>query len=135
MFDDLIGKPFVKNGNGDNGYDCYTLSQEVCRRIGINLPPQNYIDNLETRNDTINVRLNEEFVELEKPEPYCLVTFKIIPPFVSHIGVVLEDCKRFIHIMKKRCVCIEKLNNRFCKSKIEGYYRYVGTGNNSQESL
>ena len=131
MFDDLLGRPFEYGGNGDNGFDCYTLSREVCRRAGIELPDKVSIENLEKRSEAINAGKEEEYIRLEKPEPYCIVTFSLRPPFVNHMGVVLEDRKRFIHIMRKRSVTIEMLGHKFWKSRKEGFYRYVGKNDNS----
>jgi hypothetical protein len=61
------------------------------------------------------------FIELSAPEPWCLVLFKIRPPYVSHIGVVLEDTSRFIHIMRNTSVSIERLDRQEWKRRIAGF--------------
>lgn len=128
-YEDLLGKSFVMGGDGIEGFDCYTLSREVCERVGIKLPEKQSILDLEARSEAINVGKNEDYIRLEKPEPYCIVTFKIVPPFVTHMGVVLEDKRHFIHVMKKRLVCVEKLNHKYWQQKMEGFYRYAGNSN------
>jgi len=127
-YEDLLGKPFEIGGHGES-YDCYTLSREVCRRAGIDLPDKKSIEDLQTRSDAINQGKKEDYIKLDKPEPFCIVTFSLRPPFVNHMGVVLEDRKTFIHILEKRSVVVEKLRHKFWNSKIEGFYRFVGENN------
>lgn len=125
-FDDLLGKPFALDGD-NGGYNCYTLSQEVLKRADIGeLPPRKAIECLADRHRAIRDGQLEDYTELDKPEPFCIVTFSIRKPYVTHMGVVLQDCKSFIHVMRKRCVCIEKLDDKIWKRKIDGYYRYKG---------
>jgi len=127
---DLIGKPFDLNGTGDTGWNCYNLCCEVCRRAGVEIPERQPIEDLSERSVAIEQGLCEHFINIEKPEPYCLVTFKVRPPYVTHVGVVLEDCRTFIHVMAKRNVVVERLDNLNWIKKIDGYYRYVRTPNN-----
>ncbi len=133
-YDDLLGKPFKKGGNGKDGYDCYTLSREVCRRAGINLPiKQTHIlaatENMEARSVAITAGKEEAYDKLEKPEPFCIVTFSLHPPYVNHMGVMI-DKYHFIHIMKKRLVTIERIDHKYWAHKKEGFYRYVDTNDN-----
>jgi hypothetical protein len=62
------------------------------------------------------------FTELPKPEPFCLVTFWIRPKYTTHIGVVLEDENRFLHILKKERAVIERLDSVLWKHRITGFY-------------
>jgi len=127
---DLIGKPFDLNGTGPDKYNCYNLCVEVCKRAGIIIPEKQPIENLPERSGAIEQGLSDYFVNIKKPKPYCLVTFKVKPPYVTHIGVVLEDCKTFMHVMLKRNVVIERLDSLNWVKKIDGYYRYAATTNN-----
>jgi len=134
--DDLLGKPFKKGGSGKDGYDCYTLSREVCRRAGIYLPIKETqilaaIENIEDRSNAINTGKEEDYVKLEKPEPFCVVTFSLRHPFVNHMGVML-DKHYFIHIMEKRSVVIERIDHKFWENRIEGFYKYVA-GNTKED--
>ena len=103
--------------------DCYGLVHLVYGRLGKELPnfPEDYTELLNIHNAIEENK--SKFIELEKPEPYCIVTFSIYPPYVTHIGVVLDDCKRFIHIMEKRNVTIEKLDK--WQKRIRGFYKWM----------
>ena len=128
--DDLIGKPFVEDGKGPNGYDCYGLGQEVYNRLGKNLPDYDYSFSEHVSKDTAKAISNiveqekSGWLLLDKPEPYCFVVFCIVPPFVSHMGVVLEDCSRFIHVSRKNSVVIERLTSARWENRIRGYYKW-----------
>lgn len=120
---DLLGKEYVEKGRGPNHFDCYGLCIEVLKRKGLVLPD---IES-ETDANLIHKQIVENsassiFKRLHKPQAFCLVTFIVQPPYVSHVGVVLEDCKRFIHIMEKRQVTIERLDSVAWSRRIKGYY-------------
>jgi len=123
VLDDLIGVPYEKHGRTVKGLDCYGLVQVIYDRLGQELPnfPDDYMELIDIHT-TIN-KNKSKFIELEKPEPFCIVTFSIIPPYVTHLGVVLEDCKRFIHIMEKRNVTIEKLDK--WQKRLRGFYKWA----------
>ena len=123
MIQDLIGIPYEKHGRTTNGLDCHGLVHLVYGRLGKELPnfPEDYTELLNIHNAIEENK--SKFIELEKPEPYCIVTFSIYPPYVTHIGVVLDDCKRFIHIMEKRNVTIEKLDK--WQKRIRGFYKWM----------
>jgi cell wall-associated NlpC family hydrolase len=123
VLDDLIGVPYEKHGRTVKGLDCYGLVQVIYDRLGQELPnfPDDYMELVDIHT-TIN-KNKSKFIELEKPEPFCIVTFSIIPPYVTHLGVVLEDCKRFIHIMEKRNVTIEKLDK--WQKRLRGFYKWA----------
>lgn len=64
------------------------------------------------------------FVELKTPEPFCLVTFMTKPPYTTHIGVVLENCRDFIHNLDMSTkVCIERLDSMLWERRITGFYK------------
>lgn len=120
---DLIGKPFKYGGRGPDEYDCYGLAKEIFNRLGKDLPDVNS----PTEFDTIDCA-GKELVKLiteviDKPEPFCIVGFKVRPPYVSHMGIVLENRFTFIHILKNTHVCIERLDSLMWKDKIGGFYR------------
>jgi len=130
LFNDLIGKPFLDNGKGPDGYDCYGLCQEVYKRLGIVLPEFDYTFSNHASSETaeaIDFKIEENknrFEVIEKPEPYCIVTFCIVPPFISHIGIVLDDCIKFIHVSRMNAVVIDRLNSIRWKGRIRGYYKW-----------
>lgn len=131
MFNDLFGVKFKYGGKSiEEGFDCWNLCREVYRRIGKELPTFEYVvEEIHGIEGAKNIdkkiaKAKEMFKKLERPEPYCLVTFFIRPPYTSHIGVVLPDCLHFIHIMEKTSVTIERLDAPEWERRITGFWRY-----------
>jgi len=122
----LIGKPFEYGGRGPSGFDCFGLTIEFFKRLGQEVRDFNNPEF--TRKDIHNtIKYGEPLLNIEKidnPEPYCFVIFEIRPPFISHIGVVLEDCNHFLHVRPKISTCIEKLDKYEWKKRIRGFYRW-----------
>lgn len=121
---DLLEKPFKLNGRGPDEYDCWGLCMEMGRRVGITLLDDFTPTEGELQNKVIMKHANKDFLKLAKPEPYCIVTFSIEPPFVDHCGFVLEDCRHFIHIMRENNVVVNRLDNRRLCKRIEGFYQW-----------
>lgn len=121
---DLLGAEFSYGGKGSGTYDCWHLSREIYKRLGVDVPE---FDS-PSENSLINTMIRDEMWKIvdkiDKPEPYCFVLFKLHPKYVTHIGVVLEDCDSFIHIMQKSRVSVEKLSEPHWKTKIEGFYKW-----------
>lgn len=135
-YKDLLGIPFkYKGSTKEEGFDCWNLCREIYRRLGRELPEYHYfieqINNdgkfqYENVDKMIKDGSKKWLIKIEKPESYCLVTFMIRPPFTSHIGIVLSDYYRFIHIMRKISVTVERLDSLEWKRRITGYWRYDG---------
>lgn len=127
LFDlsDLIGKPFKYGGRGPSEYDCYGLAIEIYSRKGHELPDINSPTEFETIHSAGQELKSLISVEIEKPEPFCIVGFKIRPPYISHMGIVLDDTFHFIHILRNTNVCVERLNSIIWKDKIGGFYRVI----------
>jgi cell wall-associated NlpC family hydrolase len=117
---DLLGKRFQYGARGPEAYDCYGLCMEIYRRLGKKLPEFGSAV-MPSLIDKMVAEGRAAFTEIVMPEPCCLVLFKVRPPYVSHIGVVLEDKTRFIHIMRNTSVCIERLDSAEWKRRIAGY--------------
>ncbi|MCK9420203.1 MAG: C40 family peptidase [Nitrospirae bacterium] len=124
MYKDLIGKEFSYGARGPDKYDCYGLCMEVLRRHGVALPNFGSAVQSHIIHEMI-LSGKEFFTELPGPEPFCLVTFWIRPKFTTHIGIVLEDSNRFLHILKKERAVIERLDSVLWKHRITGYYALV----------
>lgn len=127
MFDcsDLIGKDFQYGGRGPEKYDCYGLAIEVCRRANITIPDEiSRTDETEKHNAIEDAKASGKWERIELPQPFCIVAIRIRPPYVSHLGVVLENCRDFIHTGERRRVTIEKLDSPFWNRRIEGYYKW-----------
>ena len=132
QIESFIGKEFEYRANGPDKFDCWTLTAAYLASNGINMPSQDSIVDVTLRHLKIGQVAQKYFIKIEKPEPFAIVLFKLKPPMVTHMGVVLEDSIRFLHIMTKRRSTVERLDNRVWSNRIEGYYRYAGTGNQSK---
>jgi predicted phage tail protein len=125
VYSDLIGIPWKKGGRDKTGFDCYGLAMEMFRRAGKDLPEYAY-DEIDPERIDADFRAHG-FARLSRPEPFCLVSFTSVPPFASHMGVVLEDRKRFIHVRRDSHgrplrSCIERLDHPVWSRKIAGYW-------------
>jgi hypothetical protein len=128
-YDDLLGIPFKLGARGFDFYDCWGLCLEIGKRVGISYPPYFTPVELEEQDLFIRNGLDKDFEKINKPEPFCIVTFKIKPPFVDHCGIVMEDCKHFLHIMKCHSVAIQRLDHKILSKRIDGFYKLIH-GNN-----
>jgi probable lipoprotein NlpC len=113
-----LGIPYKKNGRDLSGLDCYGLMMILDEKLPEYKTPDD--------NHLIYKLIQENmdlFEELENPEPLCYVLFQT-GPMLLHIGKVLEDCQRFIHIIQRRNVSLERLDHFFWKQKIIGFYKW-----------
>lgn len=123
ILSEYLGKEFEMGGRGPNNYDCYGLCIEIGRHNGHEMP------DFRTPADWMNAYHimtleRERFVRLEKPKPFCLVTFSMRRNLVTHVGMVIDDSTQFIHIMRRQRVAIERLSSMVWKNKVEGFYWY-----------
>ncbi len=124
--DDLIGKRWELGAEGPDAYDCLTLVREAARRAGIDMKKHPSIAAVEARSEAIELG-KADYLPLDSPEPFCGVTFRTKhPDYVSHMGFVLADGCRFIHIMIERRVVIERLDKPIWRKKLDGFYRFPG---------
>lgn len=119
---DLLGREFAYGGRGPDTYDCWGLCMEIYRRLGMQLPDGISTPECEDVDKQINSKFHLYFKEISAPTPGCLVTLMIRAPYTSHVGVVLEDGSRFIHIMQKCRVAVERLDNIAWQRRIKGFY-------------
>ena len=132
-FSDLLGKGFKFEARGPDKYDCWGICMEVSKRTGKPLPSYQSYEDLGLRNLEIRSRGDSDFVKLQKPEPFCIIAFHSLSKYVTHMGIVLEDCKRFIHIREQTSVCIERINTQVWQRKLQGFYKYVGPTPDNQD--
>ena len=127
-YTDLLDKPFELGARGPDAFDCWGLCVEVGRRVGIDYPfilsPVEQSD----QNDTIIKATSELFEKIEKPEPYCISTYIIHRPFVSHCGIILPDGLHFLHIMVNHSVVRQRLD--VYQKRLEGFYRLKSDADN-----
>ena len=122
---DLLIAEFEENGEGPN-YDCWNLCREVYRRAGRILPRfSEYVEKCIARHKIISQCKENNFIQIDKPEYLAIVTFRLKPRMITHMGVVI-DKYRFIHVRKNCGVAIERLDTGAWSKKIEGFYRYAG---------
>ncbi len=121
IYADLIGKEFKFCGRGPEQYDCLGLMYELHNRLGIELPHQASIIDKQLRSAAMESG-KELFDKLEQPISACLIAFRV-GGILAHIGMYIGEGK-FIHIERKKRVCIEKLNSLVWSKRIEGYYKF-----------
>jgi cell wall-associated NlpC family hydrolase len=129
---DLIGKPFKGGGRGPDEYDCWGLSMEIYKRLGItlpNFPVEGAV--CEAFNKEVSGIIEEEveknrWEELKKLEEGCFIIFKSHPYFVQHIGIYLGSDK-YIHTGQKTGAEVRRITDPRVKNNIRGYYKYVTT--------
>jgi len=124
MFSDLIGKKFAYHGRGPEEYDCYGLAIEVARRVGIDFPSHPSYTSIHEKHEAITEGV-KNWKRLDSPELYSLVVFSIRPPYVGHVGIVLEY-GRFLHISPHTDVTIERYDKDPWKNKVRGFYQWQG---------
>lgn len=120
---DLIGKDFKLGSRGPEFFDCWGLCLEVGKRAGILYPEEFTPDETENQSEAVCAIKDRDFVRIEEAEPYCVVTFKITPPFVDHCGIVLPDCRTFFHTMQGHHASVNRLSHRVLVKRIEGFYK------------
>lgn len=121
----MIDIATLRNMQFSEDKGCYELCQAVYKQIGKILPAFDCPEHPEK--SLVHKLINEGkklLFPLKNPEPFCLVTFRI-GKYESHIGVVLEDCRNFIHKSKNTDVTISRLSDLKWKHRIEGLYRWV----------
>jgi len=131
LFEDLIGIPFKRNGRDKNGMDCWGLCMEVKKRTDGTILPDFVTQG--DKESIVGLFLNgiDMAERLESPEPYCFVCIGLVSPLVDHVGIVLKDCRHFIHMLSERSSSsIERLDAIHWRNRIRGYYRWKHTPKN-----
>lgn len=124
-YTDLLGAKWNKDGNSLlNGFNCYNLCKELYNRIGIEVPEQKDITYDAARIDSEIEERSKYFKQVNHPKFGVLVTFTIKRPYTSHVGFMLDN-DRFIHILPKSKVTVEKLSHVLWKNRITGYYEPI----------
>jgi len=128
-YDDLLAARFKEGGRGPLFYDCWGICEEVARRAGTKMVSfENWISSISERDRIIKgFAGSDKFVRLDKAEPFCIVGLTNAGGRkVKHLGIVLEDCKSFIHIRRKVGVAITRLSDEQYAGRIYGFFKYVG---------
>ena len=127
---DLFDAEFKSGGRTGGARDCQGLFIEVMRRFGHD------VSDIEIASDAVVAVVsaidgeaqNGKWLPIDEPEPGCAVTLALdsnYPAHAQHLGVYLGGGK-FIHILQKRGVLVSRIDDRFFRGKIRGYYRWIG---------
>ena len=122
---DLLGKPFEWGGRGPGSFDCFGLCMELARRNGQEIPDSVWSEDPAEIDELLTEGRKRGFAPVESPQAGDFVTFRLRPPFVSHVGMMINQ-HEFIHITKGTRVTRERLNSLLWNKKIAGYYRWNG---------
>lgn len=114
-------KPFKEGAKGPDAFDCAGLLADIYRQRGIILPDWNRPDSADGKREEIE-RGASAWVCIDKPVPWCGVAISMHGKFVTHVGVVLDDCTRFIHTTEKTGVCVDRLKSPLWENRIRGFY-------------
>ena len=125
---DLLGKPFRLGSRGPDHFDCWGICLEIGRRVGILYPEDFTPDNKVGQDKAIKEKQDQDFVKIEKPEAFCIVTFSIKRPLIDHCGIVLSDLNHFVHITRNHSVTRQRLDHKILSKHIDGFYRLRENG-------
>lgn len=120
----LIGKKWKENGRGPDEFDCYGLVIEMMKHRGYYLPNQKTPDGIKMRMKMFKSISSEFAIPIDKIEPFCIVIFDCGRLARLHIGIVLANCKSFIHsVAHIKRVRVDSLSSWPWKNRITGYFK------------
>jgi cell wall-associated NlpC family hydrolase len=123
---DLLGKPFQWGGRGPDAFDCYGLCIELAKRNGQIIPDSAWSEEPEEINELLELGYKRGFAMVLTPQVGDFVTFKLRPPFVSHVGMIVNTSPlEFVHITKGTSVSRERIDSIVWNRKLAGYYRWT----------
>lgn len=122
FWEKYIGIPFVDGGSVAEGCDCYGLVRLVWyEQTGLVLPDyaKDYLrhTNIDNIQGIINGRFNTEWVQIQKPEPMCMVMF-LYHNKQLHCGLMLSDID-MLHVSVGNECRVERVKDR---NNLQGYY-------------
>lgn len=117
---DLIFSTYELGGRGPDRFDCYGLFLEIQKRLGRDLSDLGSIEDLALRDARVKEGA-KDWQRIDTPRPWCAVALRI-GRYVSHVGVVLDDGARFMHMNEEQGVVIERLDCPKWAQRIEGFY-------------
>lgn len=124
---DLFLAKYQKDGRGPARYDCFGLFREIAARRGVVVPEHSTPCLMRDREAAILAAIDDEgWQPLPAPEPWCGVALRI-GPWVAHLGTLLDDGARFIHITSGCGVTTARLDDPRWSGRIVGFYRWGGS--------
>ena len=121
---DLLGKRFKYGATGPDAYDCKGLMIELFKRIDVKFPDYDSSDESAVQSERFAEGLAKYAIPVSSPETSALVMFCIRPPYVSHVGMMLNTTQ-FIHITQNSSVTVERIDSLQWQKKIAGFYRLL----------
>ena len=126
----FIGIPFKDGGRDPRiGMDYWGLFVAVQKELGNDIPDF-HISCFDTF--TIGSSFEKETMtrweRIEEPEIGCGVAMELdgkMPGCIQHFGVYVGGGK-FIHTLRKVHSCVSSIHDSYWKTRIRGYYRWVG---------
>lgn len=131
---EYVGKPYVSNGRGLDGFDCWGL---VCliyaRQLGIQLPEYGAVDAADLLGVARSMDAEPAFgrwVRIAAPQPFAVVSMfgrAGQARRVVHVGVMVDE-RMMIHAQKKSHCAIERIDSPLIRSRIDGFWRHADAG-------
>jgi len=122
---DLIGRPYKAGGRGPANYDCWGICIAAAARASIMLPDIDVPDGDELKGKAIADQKQNNFRKIGSARPYAIALFRIIDDdgqIKWHVGLVLENCRSFIHTTGKMGCNISSLTDPVWRLFLEGFY-------------
>jgi len=124
-FSDLIGKPYKEGGRGPANYDCWGICMAAAARAKIELPDIEVPAGDEMKGKAIDDQKQSNFRRLDAVMAYSIALFRVIDDDSQikwHVGLVLENCRNFIHTTGKMGCNISSLTDPLWRLFLEGFY-------------
>ena len=128
---ELFYTSFVKGGRDlESGLDCQGLLLKVMSLYGYDVKDTDIASYAtEAVASVISDELQSgKWQKIDVPEEGCVVVIALdsmAPEKAQHLGVYLGEGK-FIHILEKRGVVTNRIDDRFFRQKIRGYFLWNG---------
>lgn len=124
--DKYIGIPYKSRGRGES-LDCWGLVRCIYKdEFNITLPNLDGYDDSENGEQVQNVVETESFknwTKIVSPLPFSVVVFRM-GRHCSHVGVML-DAVHFLHALKNRNSCVERIDKAQWEKRVDGFYRWT----------
>ena len=120
-----LGIPYLHQGRGLDGLDCYGLIINIYKDFGIPLIDINDDYNKDWSwqgRDYFIENAHRQWQEIKEPKFLDMVIFKNGKGIMNHAGIMF-DGNRFIHTCKAGTV-ISRVNDFNKKQRLNGYYRF-----------
>ncbi len=123
--DNYIGIPYRNLGRTRKAWDCWGMVRVFYKdELGIRLPTLGGYADSEDGEDvenTVRKEASTNWIKVDTPKPYDVVVFNMAGN-ASHVGVMLGGGK-FLHALKGRLTCVERINGLMWANRIHGFYR------------